>query len=379
MQDYPFVAQIDFPNAKCAGALIASTWVATAAQCVAGLDANNGRVIMGTNDNCFTEDGKECSHPTIMDIRSIVVHPLYNSCNERNSIALVELATPAQRTVGPDTTPFDPVNVSTTVFAAAASLNTAEKDARVFGWGTLADGSVPTALHMMPVEVLTRNEVEATNGASLSIGMLGARGRNVDQNVCEGDLGGPMYNEATNTLVGIVSSGNNCNTEGGVSIYADVALYHDWMAEYTKWPNRNNALEQVDLGNPDQDTGMCSSNVGMIVGIAVGTTVGVIVLILVVVYCFKHPEGQLFKGIVAGVRRTSQRFSFSKGRGDDEEQTAGGYGQSSRVAPAPSNGAAVPEAAMVPVQQSPARPGEHVLPPVRTWGTFEQPPQGPLQ
>lgn len=250
----------------------------------------------------------------------------------RNDIALVELATPAQKTVGPVETIYEPIPVAKT--ATSISDGT---ECRVLGWGaTTSGGSGPAVLTSMDVNYLAQRSLAATDFASFNggypveAGMVG--GEHAGYDYCTGDAGGAMIMPATNELVGIVSFGSDCNTNGVAGVYTNVPFYNDWMTEYVEgMSDLNGAAADVDLGNPDTDTDLCTSSTGKIVGIAVGATVGAILIIVLIVVCIKKQDNvHFFKGVV---RRLSKRLSFS-GNADKVAPTTDGVTPEEAVAAA---------------------------------------------
>lgn len=49
------------------------------------------------------------------------------------------------------------------------------------------------------------------------------------KDACQGDSGGPLLDEATSTLIGIVSWGWGCGDAGSPGAYSRVSLAIDWI------------------------------------------------------------------------------------------------------------------------------------------------------
>ena len=204
------------------------------------------------------------------------------------------------------------------MIAGGATLSANETAVQVLGWGAAVIGEKgPARLAGMDAEYLTQDGLAANAKYSafstipIAAGMIGGIGSAKDTGAaadyCTGDAGGPMLNKLTKELVGIVSFGSDCNTNGVPGVYTNVPFYYDWLSTHVDGiSDLNGAATDVNLGDPVAEKDLCKSNKGKMIGIAVGVSVGAVLLIALIVVCYtKQGDGHFFKGVV---RRMSKVF-----------------------------------------------------------------------
>jgi secreted trypsin-like serine protease len=215
-QPYPFTVSLHSSSGKlfCAGALIAPTWVVTAAHCAFDKTPAGISVRAGTNDVGQGGD--------VAQVAGIVVNPAFNTQKPAGDIALLRLAAPAAAT---------PIALAT-----AAAPGTAT---RILGWGQTCPkvncGDIPTNLQQLDTHIV--------EGAKCTAGFDGTAELCTDNpggksGACFGDSGGPeIVRDGDHwLLVGVTSRpGNNDPVcASAPSIYTSVVAYAPWIAEKTK-------------------------------------------------------------------------------------------------------------------------------------------------
>jgi secreted trypsin-like serine protease len=215
-QPYPFAVSLHATSGKlfCTGALIAPTWVVTAAHCVFDRAPAAVSLRAGSNDS---EQGGEVAQPA-----EVVVNPAFDTRHPAGDVALLRLAAPLQ--------------AAPVALAANAAPGT---PTRILGWGqtcpNVGCGPVPTVLQQLDTHLVPGAKCTAAFDGTTELctdnpgGTAGA---------CFGDSGGPQVVRDGDhwLLVGVTSRPGNddpvCAT--APSIYTSVVAYAPWIAEKTK-------------------------------------------------------------------------------------------------------------------------------------------------
>jgi secreted trypsin-like serine protease len=215
-QPYPFTVSLHTSSGKlyCAGALIAPTWVVTAAHCAFGKTPSAISLRVGTNDS---GQGGEVAQPA-----EIVVNPAFNTESPAGDIALLRLA--------------KPVSTAPIGLAAAASPGTTT---RIVGWGQtcpkLNCGAIPTTLQQLDTHIVEGTKCTSVFDGTAELCTDNPGGK---AGACFGDSGGPQIVRDGDhwLLVGVTSRPGNNDPECATapSIYTSVVAYAPWIAEKTK-------------------------------------------------------------------------------------------------------------------------------------------------
>ncbi|WP_391089892.1 trypsin-like serine protease [Vibrio sp. NH-UV-68] len=228
--DWPYIAALVKKNQSaydgqfCGGSLIKDRYVLTAAHCVDDLVKEGLDVIVGINNlNNSPNEGYRVS------VKSVIVHPFYNSSTLDNDIAVLEL----ERAVSS--------NEAVPVSLAAADSRQATADGtslKVAGWGSTTpdygDHTTPAILQEVIVPLVNQTTCSQTmNGVEDSILATSfcAGTTNEGFDSCRGDSGGPIIVENTGIQLGLVSWGNRrCGEQNSYGVYTNLSQYQSWIA-----------------------------------------------------------------------------------------------------------------------------------------------------
>lgn len=215
-QPYPFTVSLHTADGKlfCAGALIAPSWVVTAAHCAFGRVPSAVSARVGTNS---PGEGGEAG-----PLAAMVVHPAFNLQSPAGDIALLRLATPVAAA---------PIGL-----AAVAAPGTAT---RILGWGQTCPsvdcGRLPAVLQQLDTHLVDGAKCTSVFDGTTELCTENPGGKS---GACFGDSGGPQVVRDGEgwLLVGVTSRPGNgdpvCAT--APSIYTSVVAYAPWIAEKTK-------------------------------------------------------------------------------------------------------------------------------------------------
>ncbi|QQR90460.1 MAG: serine protease [Myxococcales bacterium] len=199
---HPYYDQI------CGGALIAESWVITAAHCIERPSEPGTYISVVGAHNLKSLAAMKWSHAD-----RIYLHEDYDPSTSENDIALIHLKQAFRNQV---------------LVPGRVGKNTS---ATVAGWGMTEYGGYPAILQEVDLDLVSDERCDEIYGALTDVDYFGdvmiCNFAHEFQDSCSGDSGGPLF--AGDTLVGIVSWGVGCRSSG---IYTEVGAYQAWLQSH---------------------------------------------------------------------------------------------------------------------------------------------------
>lgn len=224
----------------CGGVIVDATHVATAAHCVAGVQATAAQLAVLAGSSSLAGEAGDARDA----IRSIAIDPHYSASSSSFDVALLTLASPLWVGSGAPSadgsTRIAPVALDRAKAALLANPNVSPARTVVAsGWGDMNPApdrapAYPTRLRsvrMALVSDLLCEEQYAAIEQSITASMICAGGGRTRLDTCYGDSGGPLLVDQGSparppqdyVLVGLVDFGNGCAQIGYAGVYTRVA------------------------------------------------------------------------------------------------------------------------------------------------------------
>ncbi|NXN15782.1 ACRO protein, partial [Indicator maculatus] len=227
---WPWIVSIQDPweagtGHICAGALISSQWVLTAAHCFLGArNIHMWHVVVGAT--YLSHPGPETQVHTI---KQLLTHPGYSSTSSRNDIALLELAQPVQ------CSPQVQLGCLPSTSLSLANLS----HCYTSGWAAArARCELPAPPHALQEARVDLVSVHLCNSSRWYRGAIHSHNLCVGStqagiNTCQGDSGSLLMCQASNAnyfwLVGVASWGRDCARTGQPSVYTSTQHFYHWI------------------------------------------------------------------------------------------------------------------------------------------------------
>uniref|UniRef100_A0A8C9AGT8 Serine protease 22 n=1 Tax=Prolemur simus TaxID=1328070 RepID=A0A8C9AGT8_PROSS len=226
--EWPWVVSIQKNGTHhCAGSLLSSRWVATAAHCFKGnLDKPSlFSVLLGA-----WQLGRPGPRSQKVGIAWVLPHPVYSwKEGARADIALVRLEHPIQfsERILPICLPDPSVHLP------------ADTDCWIVGWGSVQDGVPlhhPQTLQKLKVPIIdwetcSRLYWRGAGQGAITEDMLCAGYLEGQRDACLGDSGGPLMCRVDGAwlLAGVISWGEGCAERNRPGVYTSVSAHRAWV------------------------------------------------------------------------------------------------------------------------------------------------------
>lgn len=193
----------------CGGVLVDKEFILTAAHCLIDLKDEYTAWIGGTNLKVRSQFEE-------ILIDDILIHPDYDGNSNENDIALAHLVRPSSMKL---------VTMNTN-----KNNEKTGKQLTAGGWGVLKSSSNTMSDNFRKVKLplVSQSTCKTTMGfpagESSTVCAGFAAGK---KDTCSGDSGGPLY--TGNTVVGLVSFGEDCAKPNKYGVYTRVSHYKSWV------------------------------------------------------------------------------------------------------------------------------------------------------
>jgi secreted trypsin-like serine protease len=216
-------------SAACSASIIGTSWLVTAAHCVAGVAPSEISAFAGISNL------SQRSNQNSLGVSGITINPTWNPTTFNGDIALLQLTSPL--TFSNNVQPIAlPVNQDPSTWPAAGTA------AQISGWGSTSIGGTSSdPLLAANVSILSGpNDNTCGSYGSLFTSFdkicAGVIGGGID--TCQGDSGGPLAvsTAAGVVLSGLTSVGNDCALANFPGIYTRITTFLPWINQYVPPP-----------------------------------------------------------------------------------------------------------------------------------------------
>ncbi|KAM6221809.1 hepatocyte growth factor activator [Rhynchocyon petersi] len=232
---HPWLAALYIEDHFCAGSLIHTCWVLSAAHCFANSPARESvSVVLGQHFFNLTTDVTQT-----FSIEKYIPYPRYSVFNPtEHDLVLVRLKKKGDRCA------VRSQFVQPICLPEPGALFPTGYKCQISGWGHMSQNlsGYSSSLREALVPLVADHKCSSPEvyGADISPNMLCAGYFDCKADACQGDSGGPLVCEKNGVayLYGIISWGDGCGQYNKPGVYTRVANYVDWINDRTQ-PSRN--------------------------------------------------------------------------------------------------------------------------------------------
>ncbi|XP_015859511.1 hepatocyte growth factor activator serine protease isoform X1 [Peromyscus maniculatus bairdii] len=232
---HPWLAAIYIGNSFCAGSLVHTCWVVSAAHCFSNSPPRDSiTVVLGQHFFNRTTDVTQT-----FGIEKYVPYSLYSVFNPSDhDLVLIRLKKKGDRCAVRSQF-VQPICLP----EAGSSFPTGHK-CQIAGWGHMDENvsEYSSSLREALVPLVADHKCSSPEvyGADISPNMLCAGYFDCKSDACQGDSGGPLVCEKNGVayLYGIISWGDGCGRLNKPGVYTRVSNYVDWINDRIRPPRR---------------------------------------------------------------------------------------------------------------------------------------------
>ncbi|CAF0979323.1 unnamed protein product [Rotaria sp. Silwood1] len=202
----------------CAGTILSSSWILTAAHCVKDTHPSQVLISAATNQLFGMQQWRWAS--------SVIIHPHYNDTMLQNDIALIKVSPPFNMTdlsISKICLPISTTNDYPPINSILVAI----------GWGDLKEnGTISEMLQQVTVQRIAYNNFACFPLISNAEMQFCASDLSAGKDTCNGDSGGPLMMFTSSqqwVVVGITSYGYGCARPNFSGVYTRVVYYLDWI------------------------------------------------------------------------------------------------------------------------------------------------------
>ncbi|XP_036708222.1 hepatocyte growth factor activator isoform X4 [Balaenoptera musculus] len=232
---HPWLAAIYIGNSFCAGSLVHTCWVVSAAHCFSNSPPRESvSVVLGQHFFNRTTDVTQ-----MFRIEKYIPYPLYSVFNPSDhDLVLIRLEKKGERCA------VRSQFVQPICLPEPGSAFPAGHKCQIAGWGhqdeNVSGYSSLLREALVPLVADRKCSSPEVYGADISPNMLCAGYFDCRSDACQGDSGGPLACEKNGVayLYGLISWGDGCGQPNKPGVYTRVASYVDWIRDRIRPPKR---------------------------------------------------------------------------------------------------------------------------------------------